>query len=141
MKIKCAIILFISFISSFTFAGTSQCPVLKGEFFCKGVSGSHKDMRMLIREVRFAGKVHYEYTYEQVGLKAFALDFYASDEGVKNYDQDDDIGRCINQSLFLSEDGQVSPDTLFNKINADGDYVVIRSKNQSVYLTCKRLKN
>lgn len=119
-------------------ASFKECPKLRGQYFCKGVTGSHKDMVMIIDEAFASGRANYHYRYEQVGEKALELDFIASDAGVANPDQDGLVGRCVDGFYFNSDDGRLGPKTLLNTVNRDGNYEVIRNGDRSSFLVCKR---
>ena len=122
-------------------ASTEGCPNLKGEYFCKAVAGSHKDMVMLVRQYRYLTRMMYEYTYDQVGEPTLRLDFLASDQGEKNPDQDGMIGYCMKGYYYnIPKGGHLEDNSLLNYINADGNYEVIRNKGHASFLLCKRRK-
>jgi hypothetical protein len=121
-------------------ASILQCPRLTGKFFCKAVQGSHEDMLMTITEDRRETSMVYTYLYEQTGQKPFSLTFPACDQGVKNPQQDDEIGRCWRGAFFNSLDGKLTARTLLNYVNARGDYDVVRYGDHSLFLRCDRRK-
>lgn len=120
-------------------ASILQCPRLTGRYFCKAVPGSHDDMIMIIGEERREAAMVYSYRYEQAGQAPYTLYFPASDQGEKNPKMDI-IGRCWKRNFFNTKDGKLTEKTLLNRVNAKGDYEVVRHSDQSIYLRCERRK-
>ncbi len=119
-------------------ASTSQCPNLRGEYFCPGVEGSHKDMVMKIKQKRIRGVMNYFYRYEQVGEEVLELKYLASNKGTPNPDHEGIIGKCMDGYYFNTKDGTATPRTLLNYVDEDGAYLVIRNDSvHTIFLRCE----
>jgi hypothetical protein len=119
-------------------ASIEQCPDLRGKFFCKKVEGSHEDMKMTIRQSDRDGKRVYSYHYEQVGKDPLDLAFPASDQGEPNPDMPGLTGHCTDHYFYNLRGTAPRPDTLVNGLDENGDYVVVRNDDHSVFLRCPR---
>ena len=130
------------FLTFSVLASHDQCPNLQGTFYCKAVQGSHKDMTMKIsQKVGPDESLIYTYTYLQNGEEPLELSFLASDQGTPNPEEDGDLGKCLDRNFFLTSSGEVEEKSLFNTVNEKGEYLVLRARDLSVFLSCPRLEN
>lgn len=127
---------------------TDQCPKLKGQFFCEGITEPDVHLILTIGEARCSDQVIYRYGYEYVGVpeEPFERDFFASNAGTLNPDHDGKpetprlIGRCIDDKFFLSESGELEDNSYFNFVDDRGHYLVTSAKTGEVVLDCAARK-
>jgi len=128
-------------LSFSAFAETDQCPDIRGTFACPaGAAGAGMGKTTLFIQVAKTPRwFTYYYTWEEIGEKPVEDSFYANNEGRRQMNSWEMIGKCEKGYFYVAPYGDPQFGTRFVRINADGNYEATLFGDKSVHV-CKRLR-